>query len=162
MKFADMLTKCLQVKNVGSWDAPPHPLQRLYFAETCLVPFFHFFHVGAPTLPHLPPRKWTLSKVNYLTYPMCKEPTCDPLQKSSKRRKWVTFFRLIENYIHFLYSKRGKIVTGSKIDMFEEEDEKCYIQKCNQWVTYLRLICDSLRPMYNLSILTLWSCMAHL
>ncbi len=47
-------------------------------AETCLVPIFH---VGTLTFPS----RWMLSKVNYLTYSMCRKPTCDASQKGSKR-----------------------------------------------------------------------------
>ncbi len=55
---------------------------------------------------------------------------------------WVTFFRLVKNYIHFSYLKCIKVVTEPKIDKFGEEDEKCCIRKCDQGVTYLQLIRD--------------------
>ncbi len=114
------------------------------FGETCLVPFFH---VGVLTLPPPLPRKWTLSKVNYLTCPMCKKPTCDASQKGSKRQNWVTFFWLVENYIHFSYPKCDRVVKGSEIDKFGE-DEKCSTRTCNQcttypWVMCIWSICDS-------------------
>ncbi len=85
--------------------------------------------------PYLP-----LPKVNYLTYPMCKKPICDASQKGSKRYTWVTFFWLIENYIHFSYPKCGNVVTGSGIGKFGE-DKKC-IGKCNQCTIHLWQICD--------------------
>ncbi len=81
-------------------------------AETCLVPSFH---VGGRILPPLTPNKWTLSEgeiskialseMNYLTYLMCKKPSCDPSQKGSKWHNWVTFFWLIENYHSFFVSE---------------------------------------------------------
>ncbi len=118
-------------------------------AETCSVPFFH---VGAVTLAPLPSSKWLLSKVNYLTYPMCKKPTCDASQKGSKRHNWVTFFWLVKNYIYFSYSKYGKVMKGSEIGKVGE-DEKCSIRKCNQCVTHMWPICGSsdtyIRTIYN-------------
>ncbi len=90
-------------------------------AETCLLPSIH---VGAPTRPHFSTSKRTLSDVNYLTYPMCKKPTRDASQKVSKRHNWRTFFWLVEKNIHFSYPKWGKVMAGSKIDKFEEKDEK--------------------------------------
>ncbi len=80
---------------------------------------------------------------------MCKKPTCDASQKDSKRHNCVTSFWLVENYFHFSYPKCGRVVTGSKIGKFGEEDEKCYIQKCKQCVSYLWLIWNP--PAYNTS-----------
>ncbi len=132
-----------------------------FSAETCLVPFFQ---IGVPTLPLLPPSKWTLSKVNNLTYPMCKKPTCDTSQKDSERYNWVIFFWLVENHINSSYPKGNKIVTGSEVGKFGEVDEKCCIRKCNQCVTnvrpiygpsttyhvlHLRLLCTSVSPTCN-------------
>ncbi len=56
--------------------------------------------------------------------------TCNASRKSSKRHNWVTFFWLVENYIHFSYSKCGKVVR-SEIGKFGEEYEKYCIWKCN-------------------------------
>ncbi len=80
-----------------------------------------------------------------LTYPMCKETICDAPQRCSKRHNRVTFFWLVENYIHFLYSE---VMTGSEIGKFEE-DEKCWIWKCNRYVTHLT-------PIYYTSITNPW------
>ncbi len=71
--------------------------------QTYLVPLFH---VGAITLPHVSHSKWTLSKVNYPTYLMCKKPTCNTSQTGNKKNNWVTFFWLVENYIHFVFKVR--------------------------------------------------------
>ncbi len=83
--------------------------------------------------------------MNYLTYPICKKPICDASQKCSKRHNWVSFFWLVENYIHISYPKCDKVVKGSEIGKFGEEDDKLCIQKCNQCVIHLT-------PTYDPSI----------
>ncbi len=51
-------------------------------------------------------------------------------------------FLLVENYIHFSYPKCGRLVTGSEIDKFEEDDEKCGTRRFKQCVTHLRPVYD--------------------
>ncbi len=75
---------------------------------------------------------------------MYKKPTCDVSQKGSKRHNCVTFFWLVEKYIHFSYPKGDGVGTGSEISKFGEEHEKCGITKCNQCVIHIR-------PIFNLS-----------
>ncbi len=59
---------------------------------------------------------------------------------------------MVENYIRFSYPKSGKVVMESEISKFGE-DEKCWIHKCNQCVTYMWPNCDSsetyIRSIYN-------------
>ncbi len=57
-----------------------------------------------------------------------KKPTCDASQKGNKRRKLVTgLFSYIPLKITFIffYPKCDKVVTGSEIGRFGEDDEKC-------------------------------------
>ncbi len=90
--------------------------------------------------------------------PMRKKPPYNALEKSSKRHNWVTFFWLIENFIHFLYPKCGRIVIGSEIGRFGEEDEKCCISatKYNSYVTHLWFIrdpmCNNMWPIWDSSM----------
>ncbi len=83
---------------------------------------------------------------------MCKKLTCDASQKDSKIYNWITFFRLVENYIHFSYPKWGKVVTRSEIGKFGDKDEKYYIRKFKQCVTHLWPTCDPnvTQPVPNL------------
>ncbi len=51
--------------------------------------FRAFFHVGAPTLPPFLRSKWLLSKVNYITCPMCKKTNLWPVTKGLSETQLV-------------------------------------------------------------------------
>ncbi len=58
-------------------------------------------------------------------------------------RDTTGYFLLIGQKLHsFFVLKCGRVVTGSKIDNFGKDDEKC-VRKCNQYVTRMWPICDS-------------------
>ncbi len=106
-----------------------------WLLRTCLV---SFLRVGALTLPHLSPSKWMRSRVNYFSYPECKKQLVTPHKMVVRRHNWITFFWLVEYYIHFSYPKCGKVVMESDIICKLGEDEKWFIRKRNQCVTHLR------------------------
>ncbi len=79
-------------------------------------------------------------KVTYKVYlhTICQIPIWHVSLKGSKIHNWVTLVWLVKNYIHFSYPKCGKVVTGSEIGKFGNEDEKCVLER----VTNMLLICD--------------------
>ncbi len=88
--------------------------------------------------------KFIGTSINSCNQLMCKKPTYDASQKGNKRRNCVTFFWLVENYVHFSYSKCSLVLMESEIG---EEDEQGCIWKFNQCATHVRAVynafCDS-------------------
>ncbi len=96
---------------------------------------------------------------------MCKNQfvTC---RKESKIHNWITFFWLFKNYIHFSYSKCGKVVIGVEIDRFGEDENVVFESVTNMWLIW-DLFVTHLRPIYNSSITwayetRLWECVIYM
>ncbi len=84
---------------------------------------------------------------------LAKNQLCNMSQKGGKRHNWVIFFWLVEDYIHFSYPKWSQVIMRSEIGKFEEENEKCRIQKCNQCVIHTRK--SHCPPFQKLGVVTL-------
>ncbi len=78
-------------------------------------------------LSFLSSSKRTLSKVDYLTCQMCKNPTCDASQEGSKRHNWVEGSK---KHSWVEGSKRYNWVEGSKRHNWVEGSKR------HNWVTF--------------------------
>ncbi len=92
-----------------------------YLRRNVFSVLFSHWCLHSPSPPTQQVKAMQIELCCYLIYLMCKKPTCDASQKGSKRQNLVTFFWLVENYIHFSYPKCvGRLWWGQKLVNLEK------------------------------------------